>query len=72
METNHEVARVYMDTRRQVIMRHNGQYDEPFDISIPAIKIMMDLHCVQNQRECLGRVVRIWNIIESERRNNEG
>lgn len=67
-DENEEAATIYMMTRRQIIMRFNGKYDEAFDISILAIKIAMDLQGVKNQKECLARVVQLFHRFENERR----
>jgi predicted transcriptional regulator len=52
MPENEDVARVYMATRRQVIIGGN----RVIDINIMAIKTMMDLYEVKNQAECMERV----------------
>jgi hypothetical protein len=53
-EENEDAAAVYMTARRQYVTIGQGQV---VDISIPAIKIAMDLHQVKDQRECLVRVM---------------
>jgi hypothetical protein len=50
---NHEAAEVYMATRNQFITAGMGQV---VDISIPALKIIMDLYGVQDQKKCLHKV----------------
>jgi hypothetical protein len=72
LEENEEVVRIYMMTRRQIVTRHNGQYDQIVDISIPAVKVVMDLEGVKDQKECLARVMRLFHHIENERRNDAG
>ena len=57
-EENEEVARVFMLTRRQVVTSGMGQ---PIDISIPAVKIAMDLLGVENQLVCLNRVRNLFH-----------
>lgn len=47
-----------MMTRRQIISIGMGQ---PIDVSIPAIKIVMDLWGVKDQRTVLQRVLRLWH-----------
>ena len=69
LEENEDAAQIYMITRRQYIMSATGQV---IDISIPAVKIAMDLYQVKNQKECLMRVVNLFHHFENERRNNEG
>jgi hypothetical protein len=58
LEENEETAAVYMLTRRQVLTAGPG---EPVDISIPAIKIVMDLYGVRDQKRCLNRVRRLFH-----------
>ena len=52
---NREAAEIYMITRNQVITAGMGQV---LDISIPAIKIVMDLHPrgISDQWTCLSKV----------------
>lgn len=57
-EENEEVAMIYMMVRRQFITAEQGQV---VDISIPAIKTIMDLFGVQDQRECLTRVIKTFH-----------
>jgi len=58
MEENEEVAQVYMLARRQVITVGAGQVA---DLSIPAVKIVMDLYRVRDQKACLNRVRRLFH-----------
>ena len=67
MEENAEAAQVYMLTRRQVITVGPG---EPVDISIPAVKIAMDLYGVRDQKACLNRVRRVFHHFQG--RKDEG
>ena len=55
---NEEVSRVYMLTRRQVVTVGMGQVT---DISIPAVKIAMDLCGVKDQAGCLNRVRKLFH-----------
>ena len=57
-EENAEVAQIYMLTRRQVITVGAGQVA---DLSIPAVKIAMDLYGVRDQKACLNRVRRLFH-----------
>jgi len=50
---NKQAAEVYMVTRNQVITAGMGQ---PIDISIPAIKIVMDIWGIRDQKKCLSKV----------------
>ena len=65
MEENEEAANCYFLTRRQVVTADQGQI---IDISIPAVKIAMDLFEVKNQRECLIKVRNLFHHFENERR----
>ena len=65
---NEEAAAVYLLTRRQVVTMG----EQILDLHIPAVKIVMDLHGVQEQRACLGKVLRVFHQRESERRTREG
>ena len=58
LEENAEAAMIYMLTRRQVITAGAG---EIVDISIPAVKIVMDLYGVRDQKTCLARVRRVFH-----------
>lgn len=64
---NHDAAAIYMLTRNQVVTAGMGQ---PVDISIPAVKIAMDLYEVKDQRACLERVLRVFQHFERIRRDN--
>jgi len=48
-----------MMTRRQVVT--SGKGGQIVDISIPAIKIAMDLYGVKNQVACLNRVRKLFH-----------
>lgn len=53
MPENREAAEIYMMTRGQIISAGMGQV---IDISIPAVKIVMDLYEIRNQKKCLAKV----------------
>jgi hypothetical protein len=53
MSENREAAEVYMMSRSQVILTATGQV---LDISIPAVKICMDVLGVKDQRRCMSKV----------------
>ena len=55
-----------MMTRGQVVTAGMG---EIIDISIPAIKIAMELRGVRDQVECLTRVRNLFHRVQAERRN---
>lgn len=63
-EENEKVIEVYMMTRRQYITAEQGRI---VDISIPAIKIAMDLFEVRNQKDCLIRVMQAFYHFLEER-----
>ena len=67
LEENAEVAQIYMLTRRQVITVGAGQVA---DLSIPAVKIAMDLYGVRDQKACLNRVRRVFHHFQG--RKDEG
>lgn len=50
---NEDIAQVYMLTRRQYVTAETGRI---VDISIPAVKIVMDLMGVADQKDCLDGV----------------
>lgn len=56
-EANETDAHVYMLSRRQVVTVGMGQIA---DISIPAIKIVMDLCGIRNQLQTLNRVRKVF------------
>lgn len=55
MHENKQAAEIYMISRGQIITAGMGQ---PIDISIPAIKIVMDLYPggISDQWKCLNKV----------------
>jgi len=59
LEENAEVAEIYLRVRRQVIVAG----DQVIDLSIPAVKIVMDLKQVplSSQNECLNKVMRVFH-----------
>ena len=67
MEENEEAASCYFLTRRQVVTADQGQI---IDISIPAIKIAMDLYEIKNQKECLLKIWRLFHHFEQKRRED--
>jgi hypothetical protein len=69
LEENEESAKVYMLTRRQVITAGEGQI---IDISIPAVKIAMDLCGVENQLVCLNRVRKLFHLMEGKADEGRG
>lgn len=61
---NEEIAMVFMLTRRQYIVAENGRI---VDISIPALKTVMDLMGIKNQKDCMARVVKTFHHFLSEK-----
>ena len=66
---NREAATIYMLTRNQIILAPSGH---AIDISIPAVKIAMDLHGVVDQKGCLDKVVGLFHHFEEKRRQDAG
>lgn len=64
MEENEDAARVYMLTRRQYVTADQGQV---VDISIPAVRVVMDLFEIKDQKSCLMRVRGLFHHFENER-----
>ena len=67
LEENEDTATIYMLTRKQVITAEQGQI---IDISIPAVKIAMDMHGGKDQKECLQNVRHLFYYFENKRREN--
>jgi len=63
MPENKEAAEVYMMTRNQVVTAGMGQ---PIDISISAVKTVMDLWGVRDQKKCLSRVISTFHHFNKE------
>jgi hypothetical protein len=61
MPENEEAARVFLLARRQIIAGPEGI---PIDISIPAVKVVMDLLRVEGQKDCLIKVIKTWHHFE--------
>ncbi len=62
MPENHEVARVYLLGQNQVITTM-GQV---IDLDISAIKTIMDIYKVEDQRTCLERVMKLFHYFQEE------
>jgi hypothetical protein len=70
MPENQEAAEVFMMTRGQVITR--GMEGQVVDISIPAVKIAMDLIGIKDQLACLSKVRKtFFHFIEETREKQE-
>lgn len=64
---NQEVAAIYMMCRRQYVTAEEGRV---VGISIPAVKAMMDVYGVRDQKRCLERVTMAFYHFENKR--NQG
>ena len=58
---NEQAARVFRMVRNQVITFHNGRNDTVIDLNYPAVKMIMDLYGVKNQRDCFEKVLRVFH-----------
>lgn len=67
MEANRQAADIYLLVRDQVITA--GEINKVVDISIPAIKAVMDIFNVIDQKACLMKIRRLFF---AERQNNAG
>ena len=65
-EDNLEAARIYHITKRQV--RTAGGSGEIIDLDYTAVKHVMDLYEIKDQREVFGKVTRLFHHFLSERR----
>jgi len=63
-EANREAATVYMMCRRQYVTAEEGRI---VGISIPAVKAMMDIYGVVDQRGCLEKVLMAFYHFENRR-----
>ena len=53
MAENEDAAQIYLTARRQIITAGMGKV---IDINIQAVKTVMDLYQVKDQRSCLDKV----------------
>ena len=65
LEKNKDAAEIYTLARRQVVTADQGQI---IDINIPAVKIVMDLYGVKDQKDCLLKVRNLFHHFENKRR----
>ena len=65
-EENEIDSQVYMLSRRQVVTVGQGHI---IDISIPAVKIIMDLCGVKDQAKCLNQVLKVFHHFLAENKN---
>ena len=59
---NKEVWNIYLKARSQVIMGMNG----PVSLDIRALKYIMDLYEVEDQRTVSEQVINLWETIRSD------
>ena len=59
MPENEEAARVFQRVRGQVIAV--GMEGKVIDLNYPAVKMVMDLYGVKNQKDCFEKVVRVFH-----------
>ena len=48
---------IYRAVRNQVVTVFNGERNVVIDLNYPAVKMVMDLYGVKNQRECFEKVL---------------
>lgn len=70
MDENRDAARVYLIVRGQVVTAPAGKDRMIRTLSIPAIKTVMDLYGVRDQRECLDKVMHLFHVMQG--REDEG
>jgi hypothetical protein len=58
---NEEAFFIYNVVRNQAIFA--GMDGIPVDLDYKAVKIVMDLYGVENQRECFEKVTKVWHEI---------
>lgn len=68
MEENQEAAHVFMMSRNQCLSLDK----HIIDISIPAVKIIMDLYHVNDQMRCLIKVLKVFHFCLEKRRDESG
>ena len=64
MEENQDAAEIFMLVRGQIISLE----ERVVDLSIPAVKIIMDQHGVKNQRECMAKIFRTFHYFLNKQR----
>jgi hypothetical protein len=67
-EENEAAAQVYMLTRRQYVTAEQGRI---VDISIPAVKTVMDMIGVEDQLDCLNRVRKLFHAMREKEDDGE-
>ena len=69
---NFEAARLYQLCRRQIRTFHNGQSDKELDLDFTAVKTVMDLYEVKDQRRCFDLITRTYYHFLEERNRHAG
>jgi len=54
---NEQPAMIYRAVRNQVVTVFNGERNVVIDLNYPAVKMVMDLYGVKNQRDCFEKVL---------------
>lgn len=54
---NEQAATVFRAVRNQVITVFNGERNVVIDLNYPAVKMIMDLYGVKDQRNCFEKVI---------------
>ena len=70
LEENFDAAKIYHLTKRQV--RTAGGSGEIVDLDYTAVKHVMDLYEIKDQREVFGKVTRLFHHFLNERRQRSG
>jgi hypothetical protein len=68
-DENEEVATVFMLTRRQFVTAENGRI---VDINIQAVKTVMDLFSIRDQKKCLTAVINAFHYFLNRRAIDAG
>lgn len=71
-EENQEAAAIYQLVRGQIRTRHNGQYDEVVDLDYSAVKMVMDLYGVRDQKEVFEKVRQTFYFFANKARDERG
>ncbi len=61
LSENEQIINVFLLVRNQTVQEKMGEGKIITDLGIPAIKIVMDIFEVQNQKNCLLAVRKLWH-----------
>ena len=64
---NQEVWHIYLRVKNQAIMSMGG----PVALDYNAVKLIMDMYKVEDQKTCFERVVNLWDRIRSQQAEME-